>query len=83
MVSMDIDTVEKDGRLVINLNQNHTTANIIRKAVWENGGEAAYDQGHPLGGESSLIIEADNPQEVLQDAVDTAREWFEEIEAQL
>lgn len=80
---MEVDTVEKDGRLVINLNQNHTVANIIRKAVWENGEEAAYDQGHPLGGESSLIIEADNPEEILQDAVDTAREWFEDIEEQL
>jgi PHD/YefM family antitoxin component YafN of YafNO toxin-antitoxin module len=43
---MELDTVEKDGRLVINVNQNHTVANLIRKAVWENGGEAAYDTGH-------------------------------------
>jgi DNA-directed RNA polymerase subunit L len=80
---MELDTVEKDGRLVINLDQNHTVGNIIRKAVWENGGEAAYDKGHPLGGESNLIVEADNPQEVLEDAVETARGWFDDIEDQL
>lgn len=80
---MELDTVEKDGRLVINLDQNHTVGNIIRKAVWENGGEAAYDKGHPLGGESNLIVEAENPQEVLEDAVETARGWFDDLEDQL
>ena len=80
---MELDTVEKDGRLVINLDQNHTVGNIIRKAVWENGGEAAYDKGHPLGGESNLIVEADNPQEVLEEAVETARSWFDDLEDQL
>lgn len=80
---MELDTVEKDGRLVINLDQNHTVGNIIRKAVWENGGEAAYDKGHPLGGESNLIVEADNPKEVLEDAVETARGWFDDLEDQL
>lgn len=80
---MELDTVEKDGRLVINLNQNHTVANLIRKAVWENGGEAAYDKGHPLGGESNLIVEAEEPKEVLEDAIETARDWFEDLEDQL
>lgn len=80
---MELDTVEKDGRLLINLDQNHTVGNIIRKAVWENGGEAAYDKGHPLGGDSNLIVEADNPKEVLEEAVETARGWFEDLEDQL
>ena len=80
---MELDTVEKDGRLVINLDQNHTVGNIIRKAVWENGGEAAYDKGHPLGGESNLIVEAENPQKVLEDAIETARGWFDDLEDQL
>jgi DNA-directed RNA polymerase subunit L len=80
---MELEAVEKDGRLVINVDQNHTVANLVRKAVWENGGEAAYDQGHPLGGESNLIVEADNPEEVIQDAIDTAKEWFDELEDQL
>lgn len=80
---MELDTVEKDGRLLINLDQNHTVGNIIRKAVWENDGEAAYDKGHPLGGDSNLIVEADNPKEVLEEAVETARGWFEDLEDQL
>lgn len=80
---MELEAVEKDGRLVINVDQNHTVANLVRKAVWENGGEAAYDQGHPLGGESNLIVEADNPEEVIQDAIETAKEWFDELEDQL
>lgn len=80
---MEIETVEKENRLLLNLNQNHTLGNLIRKAVWESGEEAAYDTGHPLGGESTLIIEADNPEEVLQDAVDTAREWMNDLEDQV
>lgn len=80
---MELDTVEKDGRLMVDMQQNHSVGNLIRKAVWANDGEAAYDKGHPLGTESNLIIEADNPEEVLQDAIDTAREWMEDIESEL
>ncbi len=80
---MELETVEKDGRLVVDMQQNHALANLVRKAVWESEGEASYDRGHPLGDESQLIIEADNPQEVLQDAVETAREWMDDIEDQL
>lgn len=80
---MELEAVEKEDRLIINVNQNHTVANLIRKAVWENGGEAAYDTGHPLGGESNLVIEADNPEEVVQDAVETAKNWFDELEEEI
>lgn len=76
---MDMDVVEKEDRMMLNLHQNHTLGNLIRKAVWETGGEAAYDKGHPLGGESTLIIEADDPVEVLEDAVEQAREWIDEL----
>lgn len=77
---MELEAMEKDGRLIIDLQQNHTLGNLIRKAVWENDGEAAYDKGHPLGGESQLIIESDNPRDVLEDAIETARGWMEEAE---
>ncbi len=80
---MNLKAVEKDDRLVLNLEQNHTLANLIRKAVWESGGEAAYDKGHPLGQDSKLIVEAEDPKEVLEEAVQTAREWMEELEDQL
>lgn len=77
---MDIEAVEEDGRLRLDLKQRHGLANLLRKAVWENGGEAAYDKGHPLGGESMLIVKGDNPEQVLEGAVETAREWMEDLE---
>jgi len=80
---MDLETVEKDGRLIVDMGQNHTLGNLIRKAIWENEGEAAYDTGHPLGDESNLIVESDSPREVLEEAVETARGWLEEVEDQL
>lgn len=78
---MDLDTMEKDGRLLVDMEQNHALANLLRKAVWENGGEAGYDKGHPLGDESTLVIDADQPEQVLQEAVETARDWLNQIEA--
>ncbi len=80
---MELEAIEKDDRLVLDVKQNHGIANLVRKAVWENGREAAYDKGHPLGGESSLIIESDNPKEVLEDAIETAREWLDDLEGQV
>lgn len=80
---MELETIEKDNRLIVDMQQNHSIANLIRKAIWENGGEAAYDKGHPLGDESNLIIESDNPRELLEDAIETAREWMEELEGEL
>lgn len=77
---MEVEAVEKDGRMIIDMRQNHATANLIRKAIWDNGGEAAYDKGHPLGGETSLIVESDSPKEDLEEAVETAREWLDELE---
>lgn len=80
---MEIETFEKEDRMIIDMNQNHSLANLIRKMVWENGGEAGYDKGHPLGDESNLVIKSDSPEEDLQDAVASARESFEEIEGAL
>jgi len=80
---MEIDTFEKEDRMILDMNQNHSLANLIRKMVWENDGEAGYDKGHPLGDESNLVIKSDNPEEVLQDAVDEAKSNFEEIQGAL
>lgn len=77
---MEIDTFDQDDRLIIDMKQNHSLANLIRKMVWKNGAEAGYDKGHPLGDESNLIVKSDEPEEVLQDAVDSARESFEELQ---
>lgn len=80
---MEIDAFDKEDRMILDMKQNHSLANLIRKMVWENDGEAGYDKGHPLGDESNLVIKSDNPQEVLEDAVDSARERFEEIQGAL
>lgn len=80
---MELETMEKDDRLIVDMNQNHTLANLIRKAIWANDGEAGYDKGHPLGDESQLIIKSDDPEETLEDAIETAREWMEDLEEQV
>lgn len=80
---MEIETIEKKDRLIVDMNQNHTLANLIRKAIWADEGEAGYDKGHPLGDESNLIIKSENPEETLEDAIETAREWMDDLEGQL
>ena len=80
---MELETVEKEDRLIVDMQQNHTLASLIRKAIWANDGEAGYDKGHPLGDESNLIIKDDNPEEILEDAIETAREWMEDLEEQI
>jgi DNA-directed RNA polymerase subunit L len=80
---MELETVEKEDRLIVDMQQNHTLANLIRKAIWANDGEAGYDKGHPLGDESNLIIKDDNPEETLENAIETAREWMNDLEDQV
>jgi len=80
---MELDTTEKDGRLLVDMRQNHALANLLRKAVWENDDEAGYDKGHPLGDESVLIIESGQPEQALEDAVETAKDWMEDIKSDL
>lgn len=80
---MELETFEKDGRLAIDVAQHHTVANLVRKALWETDAEAAYDKGHPLGDESTLIVESDTPEEDLKEAIEVAKEWMDELEGQL
>jgi len=80
---MELETVEKDGRLIIDMQQNHTLANLVRKAVWENDAEAGYDKGHPLGDESQLIIKSEDPEQVLENAIETVQEWMNTLEEQI
>lgn len=80
---MELETFEKDGRLAIDVAQHHTVANLVRKALWETDAEAAYDKGHPLGDESTLIVESENPEEDLKEAIEVAKEWMDGLEGQL
>ena len=80
---MDLDVIEKDGRSIVDMEQNHTLANLIRKAIWANDDEAGYDKGHPLGDESNLVIESEDPERVLKDAIETSKNWMEDLEENL
>ena len=80
---MEVNAMQKDDRLVVNMYQNHTVANLIRKAAWETGGEAAYDKGHPLDNDSSLVVEGEDATESLMAAVNQAQEWLDELESEL
>lgn len=80
---MEVDAMQKDDRLVVNMYQNHTVANLVRKAAWETGGEAAYDKGHPLDEDSSLVVEGEDAKEQLLEAVEKAQEWLEELESEV
>lgn len=80
---MNITTVEKDDRLIVDMDGNHTVANLMRKAIWADGGEAGYDKGHPLGDESNLVVVSDTPEDDLEDALETARGWIEDLQGQI
>ncbi|MFB6199413.1 MAG: RpoL/Rpb11 RNA polymerase subunit family protein [Candidatus Nanohaloarchaea archaeon] len=80
---MQIETFEKEDRLIVDMKQNHTLGNLLRKAVWKEEGEAAYDTGHPLGDESNLIVEDDNPVDTLKEAADQAKQWMTDIEGEV
>lgn len=80
---MNITTVEKDDRLIIDMDRNHTVANLVRKALWQNDSEAGYDKGHPLGDESNLVVISDTPEEDLEEAVETAKSWVDDLQGQI
>ncbi|MDY6774327.1 MAG: hypothetical protein SVS85_03945 [Candidatus Nanohaloarchaea archaeon] len=78
---MDLDVRKEGGKLVLTPSErNHTLMNLLKQAVWDVGGKAGYNQGHPYeGGGGELVVEGDDPQEVLQNAVDSVEEDLEEF----
>lgn len=71
-----------EGRIKAEFENDHTVANLVRKGLWESGSEAGYDSGHPLGDESTLIVDSSSPEEDLEEAVDTCIGWIEELQEQ-
>lgn len=72
---------DADNRLMIGSeDRNHTLLNLLKQAVWDVGGQAGYDKGHPYTGESTLVITDDDPQTTLEDAVDHARKRLDTFE---
>ena len=80
---MELTTVKKEDRLILDMQQNHAVANLIRKALWETEAEAGYDKGHPLGDESQLIVDSETPKEEIQEAVEIASGWIDELKGQV
>lgn len=80
----EYEAFEKEDRLIIDMKQNHALANLVRKKIWQaSDGEAGYDKGHPLGDESNLVIKSDDPEKVLSEALEAAKQDFDELEGQL
>jgi len=75
-------SVEQDGnRLIIGAeDSNHTVLTLLKQAIWEEGGQAGYDKGHPYTGNGRLVITADNPDDMLDDAVDRVRDQLTAFE---
>jgi len=80
---MEITTVEKEDRLIVDMDGNHTVANLMRKALWSNGSEAGYDKGHPLGDESNLVVVSNTPEDDLEEALETARGWIQDLQGEI
>ncbi|MCJ7478805.1 MAG: hypothetical protein MUP63_01345 [Candidatus Nanohaloarchaeota archaeon QJJ-7] len=78
---MELDVREQDGKLIVAPSErNHTMMTLLKQPVWDAGGKAGYNQGHPYEGSGGeLVIEAEDPEEVLEEAVETVRDELEEF----
>jgi DNA-directed RNA polymerase subunit L len=75
---MNLSVERDDDRLVVGSEErNHTVLNLIKQAVWDVGGQAGYDRGHPYRGESKLVVTADDPDETLEDAIEKVQDDVE------
>jgi DNA-directed RNA polymerase subunit L len=64
--------------------ETHTFLNLLRDGAWESGSkQASYMIEHPYLSEPKLIIRADNPKKVLDNAaqliIDQAKEFEKEF----
>lgn len=64
--------------------ETHTFLNLLRENAWDSGSrQASYMMEHPYLSEPKLIIRADNPKRVLDNAaqmiIDQAKEFEKEF----
>lgn len=72
---MNLSVERDDNRLVVGSDdRNHTVMNLLKQAVWDEGGQAGYDKGHPYTGGGKLVITADDPEDMLENAVQRVRD---------
>lgn len=74
-------TFEEDGDAlqIHSPDKNHTVMTLLKQAAWAQDSQAGYDRGHPYTGDATLVINADNPHDVLDDAIDHARNQISEL----
>lgn len=78
---MDLEVRDEDGNLIISPEErSHTLMTAVKQVVWQVGGRAGYNKGHPYedeGGE--LVVESDDPEETVQEAVEEFRDRLDEF----
>lgn len=79
---MKLEVEEENNKLTIEMEKEHTIANLLRKALWEVGAEAGYDKGHPYIGKSKLVIKGENPKKLLDKAVAKVKNDLKEFKAE-
>lgn len=72
-----------DGKIIISMERDHTLGNLLRRAIWEIGGEAGYERGHPYIGDAKLVIYGKNPEEILKKALTKIKNDLKELKAEL
>ncbi len=72
---MDIDVREEGTKTILSPSErSHTLMGLVKRAVWESGGKAGYNQGHPYEEDTGeLVIEGDDAAAMVSDAVEQAR----------
>lgn len=82
---MDVDVREEDEKTVlVPSDRNHTLMTVLKQAVWDSGGKAGYNRGHPYEDDTGeLVVEAGDTAdavaeavEAVQDDLDTVRDAF-------
>ena len=79
---MKLEAKEEDGKITIELDKEHTIANLLRKALWEVGAESGYDKGHPYIGKSKLVIKGDDPKKLLDKAIAKIKNDLKEFKSE-
>lgn len=72
---------DKEDRKIVNFNNNHSIANLVRKGIWSVGGEAGYDKGHPLDKDSRLVVKGD--EDLIEESVENCLGWVEELQEEI
>ncbi len=76
---MDLDVYEENGKTVISPSErSHTLMTVLKQAIWDAGGKAGYNRGHPYEGDTGeLVLESDAPADTLDEAISMVQDELE------